>query len=394
MKTEKYRDDLGPKEWPTNTHDPINDGSITLGQFALLIKKDNTASSTTAATTTTTTTTTTPTTDNNDRNGDNNIFDRRKRPIDALSNDSCAGESGNSRNLNQLRQLPPPSSSSVDKFCQFLKSDDWCPPGTTTVVTNKGSMHSCSDKLCRWNVLGIQGSLLFSLLQHPLYVSTLTVGRKFTECICRRAVCCRLERKISNKKKNKHNENRNAPFRIHHPTIMGTAVYMDDGAMESNTDVFGQDVRFHSSQSWACWPSSSSNAESHHTSNKRDDDMHNNFAVECIHGTSGFLVTDMDEDKMVPDATETIDTVSELSTYSLSQLFGETYALARRQQEMDCADRKGAEAAVAVSPYLDKSASLKALRQWKRHVSPKYEKTKDDLFNNHRILRQWKRRMS
>ena len=380
MRTEKYRDDLGPKEWPTNTHDPINDGSIALGQFALLIKKDNTApaSSTTA--------------NNNDRNGDNDV--RKKRPIDAVSKDSCAGETGSSSNPDQLRRPSPTSTGIDDKFCQFLKSDDWCPPGTTTVVTSKGSIHSCSDKLCRWNVLGIQGSLLFSLLQHPLYVSTLTVGRKFTECICRRAICCRLERKISNKKKNKHSENRNAPFRIHHPTIMGTAVYMDEGAMESNTDVFGQDVRFHSSISWACWPSSSSNVESHQSGVKGGDDKNNKFAVECIHGSSGFLVTDPNEDEMHNAATESIDIVSELSTYSLSQLFWETYSLAQRLQERDCCDNEGTYDLAKAAPYLDKSATLKALRQWKRLVSPIYEKTKDDLFNNHRILRQWKRRMS
>lgn len=35
---------------------------------------------------------------------------------------------------------------------------------------------SCSDKLARWALLGLQGSLLGSLLAAPIRLSTLTVG--------------------------------------------------------------------------------------------------------------------------------------------------------------------------------------------------------------------------
>ena len=36
---------------------------------------------------------------------------------------------------------------------------------------------SCSDKIARWNILGIQGALLCHLLEHPIYIATITLGR-------------------------------------------------------------------------------------------------------------------------------------------------------------------------------------------------------------------------
>ena len=114
-------------------------------------------------------------------------------------------------------------------------------------------MHNIS-KICRWNCLGVQGSFLATMLEEPLYISSLTVGRKLTECICRRAVCCRLHSlpKVSLE----GSTTDTSLYRINHPAIMGTAVYMDEtGVIETNQDIKGQDVRFHSTLAWAWWSS-------------------------------------------------------------------------------------------------------------------------------------------
>ncbi|KXZ53938.1 hypothetical protein GPECTOR_6g856 [Gonium pectorale] len=57
---------------------------------------------------------------------------------------------------------------------------------------------SCSDKLARWNALGLQGALLGALMGEPLYLSSITVAigsataERCTRGALARAVCCRL----------------------------------------------------------------------------------------------------------------------------------------------------------------------------------------------------------
>uniref|UniRef100_A0A183V316 A to I editase domain-containing protein n=1 Tax=Toxocara canis TaxID=6265 RepID=A0A183V316_TOXCA len=50
---------------------------------------------------------------------------------------------------------------------------------------------SCSDKILKWNSLGIQGCLLTAFM-HPIYLRSLSVGRLFHYGHLSRSVCCRL----------------------------------------------------------------------------------------------------------------------------------------------------------------------------------------------------------
>ncbi|ORY98727.1 adenosine deaminase/editase [Syncephalastrum racemosum] len=71
---------------------------------------------------------------------------------------------------------------------------------------------SCSDKLARWNVLGIQSALLMNLLEEPIYLQSVTVGDMYHQASLERALWGRL---VSLK-------DIPAPYKLHRPAVFHT----------------------------------------------------------------------------------------------------------------------------------------------------------------------------
>jgi len=98
------------------------------------------------------------------------------------------------------------------------------PPGTALVSSSQGVWMSCSDKILKWNCLGLQGCLL-SQFMHPLYLSSVVIGRKFSQRICERALCCRLQDFNSKQSATKTDDDE---YFLHHPSMLGTRVKFDE----------------------------------------------------------------------------------------------------------------------------------------------------------------------
>ncbi|KAK2844617.1 hypothetical protein Q5P01_011276 [Channa striata] len=78
---------------------------------------------------------------------------------------------------------------------------------------------SCSDKILRWNVLGLQGALLTHFL-HPIYLKSITLGYLYSHGHLTRAVCCRLARDGA-----AFNQSLPSPFVLNHPEVGRVSVY-------------------------------------------------------------------------------------------------------------------------------------------------------------------------
>jgi double-stranded RNA-specific adenosine deaminase len=326
MSKEQFQDELGPDEWPTTPHQPPPGHSVKLGEFALLLKKDNSSKI------------------------------EELQPTKKPRNNNTTSTDHQPQDEKNRKGKPWPAD----------VSDEWAPPGTTIVgFWHKGSIHTCSDKICRWNYLGIQGSFLASMLEEPLYLSTVTVGRKLSGAICRRAICCRLDH--SRCPQINHSAVGSHVYRTNHPAVMGTAVYLDEtGVVETSNESKGQDVRFHSTVSWVWWPGMIAHGN----------DGSSGGVFERINAATGYLTTDSNNDIGLP---------AQVSTYELTNLFFQVYCLATANDFSSYQTEQSSH---------HEWQSLQNLLNLKRKCSPLHEQIKDELFSNHQVFSHWRRRFS
>lgn len=81
---------------------------------------------------------------------------------------------------------------------------------------DRSKCHTCSDKLAKWSVVGVQGALLAQLIP-PLYTTGIVIGDVYSHGHAARAICCRSERALT--KFSTPCLSLDSPYALHHPKI-------------------------------------------------------------------------------------------------------------------------------------------------------------------------------
>jgi hypothetical protein len=174
-----------------------------------------------------------------------------KKPHIAMApddeDDSTSGEQTNAKRYRaEADQSAPAPSACVYKN---VPAGTEPPPSSLSADITAARTHlpSCSDKMAKWNVLGLQGRLLTPFFSNRVVVSTIAVGRKFSAPHCARAVCCRLQdlpeggsvdrkkqrRKLLRGEQAQTVESSSvACLAVHHPVLLSTATKLDESVRD------------------------------------------------------------------------------------------------------------------------------------------------------------------